>query len=306
MIIRVATRGSRLALAQTDLVADKLRAIVPEAEVTAVIVTTSGDRDQSATVAGTGWFTTALQDALQAGEADIAVHSYKDLPTRRPEGLVIAAVPFREDPRDALVTRDGRSTLRQLARGSVVGTGSPRREVQLRASRPDLDVRPIRGNVDTRIAKVDAFEYDAVVLALAGLRRLGLEARATEVFSVYDMLPAPAQGALAIECRAADRELRALLARIDNRPVREEVTAERSFLAALEAGCRFPAGAYAEHFGSTLKLHGFVATDAGAILRSKMAGAPETAAGLGRALAGELLARSAGATTTRSREAGPA
>jgi len=196
-------------------------------------------------------------------------------------------VPAREDPRDALVAAR-KMTLKGLPPGAVVGTSSPRREAQLRAMRPDLEIRAIRGNVDTRIAKVDGGEYDAAVLALAGLRRLGIEGRATEIFGVYDMLPAPAQGALAIECRVDDAVTRRLISAIDDPRLRESVTAERSFLAAIDAGCSFPAAAYAEHFGSTLKLHALLAPG-GRIVRSKMAGPAETAAGLGRSLAAELM-----------------
>jgi hydroxymethylbilane synthase len=288
-VLRLGTRGSKLALAQASLVADLLREGHRGLDVQLIQIATAGDRDQSSTLAeGVGWFTKAIQDALLAGEVDIAVHSYKDLPTARPEGLVIAAVPLREDPRDALVSR-GRLPLARLPAGAVVGTSSPRRAAQLRQLRPDLDLRPIRGNVDTRIAKVDSGEYDAAVLALAGLKRLGLEGRASHVFGFEEILPAPAQGALAVECRSADSSTRALLASIDDRDLRTRVTAERSFLARLEAGCTFPAAAYAELFGSTLKLHALVAPE-GRVVRSKVGGPAETAAGLGRMLADELMA----------------
>ena len=200
----------------------------------------------------------------------MAVHSYKDLPTARPEGLVIAAVPQRADPRDALVSRDG-ATLAGLPQGAVVGTSSPRRAAQAAALRPDLVLRPIRGNVDTRLAKVDAGEYDAAILAIAGLERLGLAERASHVFGFEEMLPAPAQGALAVECRRDDSETLRLVAAIDDRELRRLVSAERAFLAALEAGCDFPAAAYAESFGTTLKLHGLVAPE-GVIVRSKVGG----------------------------------
>jgi hydroxymethylbilane synthase len=286
--LRLGTRASALALAQSGLVAERLRAVHPGLEVEVVEIATAGDRDQSTPLAeGVGWFTTAIQEALQRGEIDLAVHSYKDLPTKRPEGLVIAGVPLREDPRDALVSRTGMA-LRDLPAGSVVGTSSPRREAQIREMHPGVEVRPIRGNVDTRLRKVAEGEYDATVLALAGLRRLGLEARATEVFGVYDMLPAPAQGALAVECRTDDRATRGLITAIDDATARRAATAERAFLAALEAGCSFPAAAYAEEFGTTLKVHGLVAR-VGRVVRSKMAGPLETAAGLGRALAAELM-----------------
>ncbi|MCC7364359.1 MAG: hydroxymethylbilane synthase [Dehalococcoidia bacterium] len=288
MVLRIGTRGSKLALAQTGMVAELLRARHPGLEVELVEIATAGDRDQSTPLAeGVGWFASALQDALQREEIDLAVHSYKDLPTRRPEGLVLAAVPLRADPRDALVTAR-RQTLAQLPAGAVVGTSSPRRAAQLLGIRPDLEVRPIRGNVDTRIAKVEAGEYAATVLALAGLERLGIAARASEVFGLYDILPAPAQGALALECRAADTETRARCAAIDDAQIRQAVTAERGFLATIDAGCSFPAAAYAEHFGTTLKLHALLAPN-GRVVRSKMAGPVETAAGLGRQLAEELM-----------------
>lgn len=290
MTIRIGTRSSKLALAQANLVMARLRTEHPRIQFELVEISTAGDRDQTTPLSageGVGWFTSALQAALLEGHADLAVHSYKDLPTKRPEGLIIAAVPVREDPRDALVAAR-KMTVKGLPPGAVVGTSSPRREAQLRAMRPDLDIRPIRGNVDTRIAKVESGEYDAAVLALAGLRRLGIEARATEIFGVYDMLPAPAQGALAIECRVDDGVTRRLIAAIDDPRLREIVTAERSFLAAIDAGCSFPAAAYAEHFGSTLKLHALLAPG-GRIFRSKMAGPAETAAGLGRSLATELM-----------------
>jgi hydroxymethylbilane synthase len=289
--LRLGTRGSKLARIQSEAVRDLLVAAHPEVEVELVEIATHGDVDQQSSLSSgssVGWFTTAIQQALIAGEVDFAVHSYKDLPTARPEGVVIAAVPLREDPRDALVAR-GNRPLRALPAGAVVGTSSPRREAQLREMRPDLDIRPIRGNVDTRLRKVDDGEYDGAVLALAGLRRLGLASRASETFGLYDMLPAPAQGALAAECRSDDRETRALLGSIHDAVAGQAVSAERAFLAALEAGCSFPAAAFAEHFGTTIKLHGLVAPG-GRIARSKVTGPVETAAGLGRQLATELLA----------------
>ena len=289
--LRLGTRGSKLALMQSGLVADLLRAAHPGLVVELITISTAGDRDQTSELSSgqsVGWFTTAIQEALQRDEIDVAVHSYKDLPTKRPEGLVIAAVPLREDPRDALVSAN-RATFRGLKAGAIVGTSSARREAQLRAIRPDIEIRPIRGNVDSRIAKVDAGEYDATVLALAGLKRLGLEKRVSHVFGLEEVIPAPAQGALAVECRAADEATRALLTAIDDPVLRQTVTAERVFLATIDGGCSFPAGAYAEHFGSTLKLHALLAPD-GRIVRSKMAGPTATAAGLGRSLAEELMA----------------
>jgi len=278
-------------MVQSEAVAALLRGAHAGLQVEIVTIATAGDRDQSTPLpegSGVGWFTTAIQEVLQQSAIDIAVHSYKDLPTQRPEGLIIAAIPMREDPRDALVSRRG-ETLRGLSSGAVVGTSSPRREAQLREIRPDLDIRAIRGNVESRIAKVDDGDYDATVLALAGLTRLGVASRASHVFGYEEMLPAPAQGALAVECRGADTATREMLKAIDNPELRLAVTAERAFLAAIDGGCSFPAGAHAEHFGSTLKLSAFVASD-GRILRSKMAGQADSAAGLGRTLAEELMA----------------
>lgn len=289
--LRLATRGSKLALIQSELVAAKLRAAIPGLEVELVTITTAGDRDQSTPLPEgekAGWFTSAIQDALLREDAEVAVHSYKDLPTKRPAGLLIAAVPLREDPRDALVSRS-HASLRGLPSGATIGTSSPRRTAQVLELRPDLDVRPIRGNVESRIAKVEAGEFDAAVLALAGLRRLGIEDRADHVFGFEEMLPSPAQGALAIECRSNDSETREMLGMIDDATLRKTVTAERMFLATIDGGCSFPAAAYAEHFGSTLKLNALIATN-GRIIRSKMAGPAETAGGLGRQLAQELMA----------------
>ena len=288
--LRIGTRASRLALLQTEIVAASLRQAWPDVALEVVEITTAGDRDRTSPLTsgeGAGWFTSAIQDALLADEVDLAVHSYKDLPTARPDGLVIAAVPQRADPRDALVSRGG-ATLAGLPAGAVVGTSSPRRAAQTTALRPDLELRPIRGNVDTRLAKVDAGEYDAALFAIAGLERLGVADRASHVFGFEEMLPAPAQGALAVECRRDDSETRRLLAAIDDRDLRGLVSAERAFLAALEAGCSFPAAAYAESFGTTLKLHGLVAPE-GVLVRSKVGGPISAGPGLGRALARELL-----------------
>lgn len=289
--LRIGTRASRLALQQTELVAARLRGTAPDVAIEVVEITTAGDRDRTSPLTsgeGAGWFTSAIQEALLAGEVDVAVHSYKDLPTGRPEGLVIAAVPERADPRDALVAREG-GTLAELPGGAVVGTSSPRRSAQTLALRPDLELRPIRGNVETRLEKVDGGEYDAALFAIAGLERLGLEGRASHVFGFEEMLPAPAQGALAVECRRDDAATLGLLDAIDDRELRRPVSAERAFLAALEAGCSYPAAAYAESFGTTLKLHGLVAPE-GIIVRSKVGGPIDAGPGLGRSLARELLA----------------
>ncbi|MYW94097.1 hydroxymethylbilane synthase [Amycolatopsis rubida] len=239
------TRGSKLALAQTGIVADTLRATGAEVEL--VTVTTPGDLS-SAPISqiGVGVFTSALREALLRNEIDVAVHSYKDLPTAPEDGLVLAAVPPREDPRDALIARDG-LTLGELPPGAKVGTGAARRMAQLRALGLGLEIVPIRGNIDTRMRKVTDGELDAVVLARAGLARVGRVDEITETLDPIQMLPAPAQGALALECRAADVDVEHLLASAaDDESTRVAVTAERALLAALEAGCSAPVGALAE------------------------------------------------------------
>ena len=233
--LRLGTRPSALAVAQSELVAERLRAAGHAVEL--VTVSTSGDRSSAPIpTLGVGVFVSQLRDALVAGEVDVAVHSYKDLPTAPDPRLVIAAVPPREDPRDALVARDGR-VLGELPAGATVGTGAPRRIAQLEALGLGLRIVPIRGNVDTRIGKVAAGELDAVVVAAAGLRRLGRIDEASELLDPLQMLPAPAQGALAVECRAADTALAALLAQVlDDAGARAAVTAERAVLA--DAGSR--------------------------------------------------------------------
>jgi hydroxymethylbilane synthase len=299
-LLRIGTRGSALALAQANQVADAIRSAGCPVDI--VVVRTTGD-ESSAPVAelGVGVFTSALRDALARREVDFAVHSYKDLPTAPDPRLTLAAVPRREDPRDALVARDG-LLLAQLPPGSTVGTGSARRAAQLRALGLGLDVRPLRGNVDSRLRKVHDGELDAVVVARAGLARLGRLDEATEILDPLQMLPAPAQGALAIECRADDLETEHRLAALNDPATRAAVTAERSFLAALEAGCSAPVGALAEvvedldddgdgpaRITESLSLRGVAATADGALLRASSTGQIAEAASLGRALAAELL-----------------
>ena len=304
--LRLGTRGSALALAQSGGIA---AALVAEwgAAVELVEVVTRGDVDRGAIaqMGGTGVFVTALREALLDGSVDVAVHSYKDLPTAPAPGLRVAAVPAREDPRDALVARDG-LTLAELPPGSRVGTGAPRRTAQLLALGLGLDVVPIRGNVDTRIGKVTSGELDAVVLARAGLARLGRLGEVTEVLDPLQMLPAPAQGALAVECRSADAAVLDLLHRLDDSAARSAVTAERSLLAALEAGCTAPVGAYAEvaegDDGPELFLRAVVSAADGsdAVRLSATAPLPE-AETLGRRLAAEMLDAGAGSLLGTSR-----
>lgn len=264
--IKVGTRGSKLALIQTEWVIDRLRAQSPGTEFQPEVITTSGDRSTSA-VLGEGVFVREIQRALIEGEIDLAVHSLKDLPTEAVDGIVIGAVPVREDPSEALIG----GTLETMGAGSRVGTGSPRRTAQLRALRPDLEVSSIRGNVPTRIEKVRNGDYDAALLANAGLRRLSIQA--DEVIPPTKILPAPGQGALAVEVRADDKELRELLNAIDDHHVRSEVTAEREVLRNLGGGCLLPVGTYARILEGSLVLDAAVAAfDGSTVIRANHAG----------------------------------
>lgn len=309
--LRLGTRRSKLAMAQSGQVADAVRRVTGR-PVELVEITTYGDvsREHLAQIGGTGVFVTALRDALLRGEVDFAVHSLKDLPTAHPEELALAAVPVREDPRDVIVARDALK-FTDLPRGARIGTGSPRRMAQLNAYARghglDIETVPIRGNVDTRIGYVRAGELDAVVLAAAGLNRIARIGEVTDFLSVETVLPAPGQGALAIECRAGntaqDAALVAALGALDDPFTRAAVTAERSLLAALEAGCSAPVGALADLLadGQTVKemrLRGVVGTPDGRTLvqLSTTGPVPETheqAMALGRELAAEMLAEGA-------------
>jgi len=293
--LRVGTRASLLARTQSGQVADALAAGL-DREVVLVDVTTVGDVSGAplASMGGVGVFVGALRDALLDGDVDVAVHSLKDLPTTPDERIALAAVPAREDPRDAVVARDG-LTLGELPVGSRVGTGSPRRAAQLAALGLGLEVVPIRGNVDTRLRKVASGEVDAVVLARAGLARIGRLGEVTEVLDPLQMLPAPGQGALAVECRAADTELVAAVREaIDDAHARVAVTAERQVLADLEAGCSAPVGALAEvaegDEGDELWLRAVALSPDGVLsVRRSASGRLDDAAALGRALAAEML-----------------
>ena len=293
-LLRLGTRGSALALAQSGGIAATVIAELGR-HVEMLTVKTAGDVSSAAIsqIGGTGVFVTALRDALLAGEVDLAVHSYKDLPTAPAPGLVIVAVPPRQDPRDVLVARDG-LTLAELPAGARIGTGSPRRTAQVLGLGLGHEVVPIRGNVDTRIGKVRSGEVDAVVLARAGLARLDRLADATEVLDPLTMLPAPAQGALAIECRDDDQEVLALLAALEHPDSRTAVAAERALLAHLEGGCTAPVGALAlvseGDDGPELYLRGLVAAvDGTDAVRLSATGPTSDAAGVGRRLAAELL-----------------
>ena len=272
----LATRGSRLALRQAELVIEALRAVSPEVQVETRVVRTEGDRRQEAPleeIGGQGVFVKDIELRLAKGEADLAVHSLKDMPALTPPGLVIAAVLRRGDVRDALISR--------------------RRAVQLHALRPGVAPVSIRGNVETRLRKVEAGEYNAAVLAVAGLERLGLLDRASQVFSVDELLPAVGQGALAAECRADDADVLALLRRVDHRETHLAVAAERAFLARLGAGCRLPVGAYAEVAGDRLRLRAMLADEAGRVQREEAEGPVSEGERLGVELAERLLSQAA-------------
>jgi len=296
--LRLGTRRSPLATTQSEHVAAALRARGHEVDLVPIV--TEGDVSRAAlrTLGGTGVFAAALREALVRGEIDLAVHSLKDLPTAPHPDLVIAAIPPREDPRDAVIGRDG-ATLGELGAGARVGTGSPRRVAQLAALRWGLELVDIRGNVDTRIALVDDGDLDAVILAHAGLRRLGRTERISELLDPIQMLPAPGQGALAVECRADRTDVRTALADLDDPDTRACVEAERAVLATLQAGCSAPVGALGEIVeGLTddgdivveLSLRAVVAaTDGSAELRRSAVGDPADPVGLGRQLADLLL-----------------
>lgn len=303
--LRIGTRRSTLATTQSGHVADALEALGTPTEL--VEITTDGDRSQASGVSlvgapSTGVFVSALRDALLAGEVDVAVHSLKDLPTYATEGIALAAVPPREDPRDVVVARDG-LTLGELPQGSKVATGSPRRVAQIEALGLGVELVGVRGNVDTRIGRIAEGTYDAVVLARAGLARLGRLDEVTEVLDPLQVLPAPGQGALAVECRSDDTETLALLARLDDPGTHAAVTAERTLMATLEGGCAAPIGALAEvaegDDGPELWLRAVVLSEDGALAVRRSASValgteptswPAEAAKLGGDLGAEMLA----------------
>jgi hydroxymethylbilane synthase len=298
-VLRLGTRKSPMAMAQSGLVAEAITARTG-CRVELVGVTTQGDvsKAQLAQIGGTGVFVSALRDRLLSGEVDLAVHSLKDLPTGQPAEIILAAVPRRDDPRDALITRDG-AKLADLPAGATIGTGSPRRAAQLLLLRKDVRCVPIRGNADTRLGKVGTGELHAVVLAAAGLARIGRLDAASQVFEADDMLPAPGQGALAVECRATDPQLAQLLGAIDDPLSRAAVAAERAVLAALEAGCSAPIGAYAAATAERLHLEAaIIAADGQQALREHGDGMPSAAAQLGRDVAARLLRAGAGSLIT--------
>ena len=296
--IRIGTRNSDLARWQAEHARALLQRVWPSLPSRLVFIRSQGDRQSGPlqVPAGGGVFTAALSEALQGGEIDLAVHSLKDLPTAMTQGLALGAIPLRGSAADVLVSRDGQS-LARLPMGAVIGTGSPRRAAQLRHRRPDLETQPVRGNVHTRVERLLAPDSpcDALVLAEAGLLRLGLGRVISERLSRTDMLPAPGQGALALQCRA-EAELLRLLAPLDHAPTRAAVTAERAFLAALEAGCSAPLAAHAQVSGSELRLRARVlALDGSRQLDLDLTGPVEQAEAIGQQLAERALQEGAAA-----------
>jgi len=296
----IGSRGSKLALTQAQLVKTELELLNPSQEIRIEIIKTSGDvkPDPLSVIGGKGIFTKELEDALLDRRIDLAVHSLKDLPTIIPEGLALAAICKREDPRDAVVIRSDLfkafPTLIDLPNESVVGTSSTRRMAQLKYLRAELIVKDIRGNVDTRLNKLDAGDYDAVILAAAGLRRLGLGGRISALIRPQRMLPAPGQGALAIETRAADSETIGIVSPLDHPPSRLACAAERAFLRKLGGGCQLPIAAYAVVHEDHLSLEGLVADPEGKqIVRGRISGLRDEAEQLGCLLADRLLERGA-------------
>ncbi|TCP63641.1 hydroxymethylbilane synthase [Baia soyae] len=263
--IVVGTRKSKLAMTQTNWVIDRLKEMEPNLTVELEKIVTKGDKILDVTlskVGGKGLFVKEIESALLNGEIDLAVHSMKDLPAEMPEGLMIGAIPVREDVRDCFLSRDG-STLEELPSGAIVGTSSLRRQAQILAIRPDLRVESIRGNIDTRVQKMRDGQFDAIILATAGLNRISWQEDIAELISVKTMLPAVGQGALAIQCREGDRETRALLVKINHEETARAVRAERAFLQAFNGGCHLPIAAYAQICENQVHLKGLVGDPAG-------------------------------------------
>ncbi|HLG96771.1 MAG TPA: hydroxymethylbilane synthase [Bryobacteraceae bacterium] len=287
-MLTIGSRGSQLALWQARWIQARLQTFGVESRIE--VIHTTGDKitDVALSKVGTkGLFTKEIEEALLNGSIDLAVHSLKDMPTELPAGLILAAIPAREDPRDALIG----GKLDNLKRGAHVGTSSLRRSAQLRAIRPDLEISDVRGNLDTRLRKLDEGRYHAILLASAGLRRLGWENRITELLHPDVMCPAVGQGALAVETRDDSGEARAICRRLDHAETRAAVTAERAVLAALGGGCQVPIGAYATLEGASIRIRSIIVSPNGEqVIRKEASGQAADAASLGRRLGDELLA----------------
>ncbi|HEX6560394.1 MAG TPA: hydroxymethylbilane synthase [Nitrososphaera sp.] len=294
-IIRVGTRGSRLAVAQTELALAALRKAHPGAKFEVVTISTKGDVDRRPlfTMDEKGIFEKEVNEAVKKGEVDFAVHSLKDVPSDLSEELIVACIPRRASPNDVLVNEKGQK-LEELAAGSVVGTSSLRRAIQLMKERPDISVKPIRGNVETRVKKVISGEFDAVVLAEAGLTRLGMKDVIVERFRVRDFVPAPGQGAIAIVCRRDDKKTTEMLRSIEDPRSRAEVTAERALIEKVEGGCRFPLGAVAETKEDKITLYASVfSADGSKNIKVKKTGSAKSAEKLGKSVANLLIKQGA-------------
>jgi hydroxymethylbilane synthase len=294
--LRLGTRTSLLALRQANWVKSRLEENHPGVQVTLVQIKTEGDNLDIPLfkAGGKGLFVKEIEDALLRGTVDMALHSAKDLPAMIPQGLSLMAFPEREDPRDVLISRNG-MRWSEISVGGRVGTGSLRRQAQLLNLRPDLEIIPLRGNLDTRIKKLSTLSLDAIVLASAGLRRMGWEDRVSEYFEPEVMLPAIGQGVLAIEARFQDDRVRRLVASLNHDPTEASVTAERAFLKRLEGGCQVPIAGLAMVEPAKLTLNGMVASvDGRKVVKGRVEGTPEKSENLGRQLAEELLAKGAG------------
>ena len=292
MNLKIGTRGSKLALTQTNFVAEKLKKIMPEANVEICVIKTSGDIMQDVsllTIGGQGVFVKELEEALLSDKIDLAVHSMKDVPGETPEELMFAAILSREDVRDVLVSRDN-IKMEFMPRGAKIGTGSQRRGAQIKALLPDVDIVPIRGNIDTRLKKIETENLTGVILAAAGIKRMGLAERITQFLPVETMLPAVGQGALGLQIRKTDVELAKSCAALNDTTTAAEVTAERSFLRALGGGCRLPIAALGKLDGQMLTLEGMLAAPNGStVIRDKINGTINDAEEMGKKLAGIIL-----------------
>ncbi len=288
--IVLGTRGSALALRQAELVTEALRAVEPGVEIEVSVVRTEGDKRQDVsleTMGGQGVFVKEIEQRLMDHEIDVAVHSLKDVPAETPAALTIGAVLPRADARDALVGRDGKD-LAGLPEGARIGSDSRRRALQIAALRPDVSFASIRGNVDTRLRKIEAGEYDAIALAAAGLERLGLLDKATQLFSMREVLPAAGQGTIAVECRRDDAEVIELLGRIDDAPTRAAAEAERGFMSTLGAGCSLPVAAHATVENGRVNLEALIADEGGKLHRGAAQGNVGAAESVGKGLAFRL------------------
>jgi hydroxymethylbilane synthase len=292
-MLTIGTRGSTLARAQTKWVEEKILARFPDARITVKIIKTSADKDTKTSIrsaSATGVFVREIEEALLASDIDLAVHSMKDLPTRIPDALVIGAIPAREDARDALIAGSSCRRLEDLLPGALIGTGSIRRQAQLRALRPDLVVKDIRGNVETRLQKLANRNYDAIILACAGLNRLGLQGRISVYFDYREMLPAPGQGALALQIRQGDERVTAMIDGLNEPATAAAVLAERAFLRRMGGGCNSPIAVHARSLNGMCTIEGLVATpDGTTVIRDSAECSLATANEAAEALAEKLL-----------------